>query len=166
MPFLSANHANSQYVYPVASQKDAVNKLISEWKILPNVPIDYQEYGMSYKSAKWYVYNRYPYGKWQKYEAKNLQNIDWKNLEIDNDVDSCMFLLETVYKDRLKDVIPVILDDNMADTVYYKWEFKDGIDRENSKDFTWLWLVAKTQLWTGMWTHGTNMAKILAAKKK
>jgi hypothetical protein len=31
-----------------------------------------------------------------------------------------MFLLETVYKDRLKDVIPVILDDNMADTVYYK----------------------------------------------
>ncbi len=80
------------------------------------MPTDFTEYGKSYPGYQEYVYRTYPYGRRARYETNNLKNINGKNIEIDNDVDSCEFLNETVYKANLDKIVPIIIDTQIDTT--------------------------------------------------
>jgi len=111
-----ATEIDAQVLMGVNSQKEAIELLKSQGKLLPNVPNDYNQYGKSYQNAQALIYNTYPYGIRSRYEANNLKNVDGKNIEIDNDVDSCNFLNETVYKANLNKIVPIIID-TQIDTI-------------------------------------------------
>jgi len=155
-----ANDVYAQWIEWTTSQKQAIELLKAQWKLLPNIPTDYGYYGRRYPSGG-YIYHTYPFGSdWQRYEADNLKNIDGKNIEIDNDIDSCMFLNETVYKANLSKIIPIIIDGRIDTARCTRWEYAN-VDRANSKDFTGQWLCV-----TGTaGTHMSMMADVLAAQK-
>jgi hypothetical protein len=105
-----ADEVAAQVLTGITSQKQAIELLKSQGKILPNVATDYGEYGKYYAIHQAHISTIYPYGSRARYEANNLKNIDGKNIEIDNDVDSCNFLNETVYKANLDKIVPIIID--------------------------------------------------------
>ena len=156
------NYSDAKVLTWSTSQKQAIETLKSQWKLLPNVPTDYMHYGIRYWFTTGnFVYNSYPYAdNRQRYETDNLKNIDGKNIEIDNDIDSCMFLNETVYKANLSKIVPIIID-NQIDTVRAsRWEYVN-VDRANSKDFTGLWLFVSQP----EHTHMGMMADVMVAKQ-
>ncbi len=77
---------------------------------------DYLHYGIRYPSGN-FIYNVYPFAdSRQRYETDNLRDIDGKDLTIQNDLDSCNFLVETVYKQNMDRIIPIIID-GQIDTI-------------------------------------------------
>ena len=62
--------------------------------------------------------------------------MDGKDIEVDNDIDSCMFLNESVYKENLDKIIPIIIDTQIDTTRGAKSLEYVRVDWTNSKDFT------------------------------
>ena len=116
MILFGADEVAAQVLNGVTSQKQAIELLKSQGKVLPNVATDYGEYGKYYANFQAHISGIYPYGSRARYEANNLKNVNGKNIEIDNDVDSCNFLNETVYKANLGKIIPIIID-TQIDTI-------------------------------------------------
>jgi len=111
-----AQELHSQVLTGVTSQKQAIELLKSQGKLLPNVATDFAEYGKYYAIHQAHISGIYPYGRRARYETNNLKNVNGKNMEIDNDVDSCKFLNETVYKANLDKIVPIIID-TQIDTI-------------------------------------------------
>lgn len=170
-----ASKIEAQVLIWTTSQKQAIELLKSQGKLLPNVPTDFQHYGTRRHTGEFkeYIYNFYPSGDWWKYEANNLKNVKTlngiKNIEIDNDVDSCNFLNETVYKANLDKIIPIIID-TQIDTLWAAPGEYERVDRANSRSFIdWSpnkeTLTTKTWTWFKFGTHMNAMADVMIAKK-
>lgn len=154
----------------VTSQKEAINLLKSQWKLLPNVPTDFTHFWNFYRNVSIFLRNDFPYAsKRQRYETDNLRDVDGKDIEIDNDLDSCMFLNETVYKSNLDKIIPIIIDTQIDTINAANWEY-ERVDWDNSRSFIW-WIPNKESItykswkWVNFGSHMNAMADVLIAKK-
>lgn len=163
---LAWNQAEGKVLTGTTSQKQAIEQLIQEWKLLPNVPTDYGHYGRNYLSGD-FAYNIAPYwDHWQRYKADNLADIDGKDMTIQNDIDSCNFLNETIYKSNLDKIVPIIIDTQIDTLSAARWEY-ERVDRENSRSFIG-WTPNKESLtvenaWAN--THMNAVANVIVAKK-
>lgn len=59
--FLGVNNVDAQVLWGTTSQKQAIELLKSQGKLLPNVPVDYGHYGVNYSNNQYYIYNTFPY---------------------------------------------------------------------------------------------------------
>lgn len=59
--FLGVNNVDAQVLWGTTSQKQAIELLKSQGKLLPNVPTDYGHYGRNYANQQYYIYNIFPY---------------------------------------------------------------------------------------------------------
>jgi hypothetical protein len=56
----SSNQANAQILNGTTTQKQAIEILKSQGKILPNVPNDFRVFGANYTEQKIHYYNVFP----------------------------------------------------------------------------------------------------------